>query len=621
MTKNQGHNFEQLSEEMQWLLKNMTNAFVLYEAIYGKDGQFLDCRYLFINDAYKNIFNIPAEKIIGKTHSDVWGKGDSPLIDHYEQVAIEGITANFELFHEPSHKYLKFNVYRPWQGHQHFCVVFEDITEQKQADEKIIQKNRELEKASEALIQSENKFRLLFESANDAIFILEEGRFVDTNAKTLDLFQTTMPEMIGRTPWDFSPLYQPDGQSSVKKAKELIKKTTKGQPNSFEWLHLRKDGTTFEAEINLNAFNLNDRTYIQAIVRDITSRKEALRALEQSENKFRNIFNNSSDAIVISDLNQQFREINNRFINILGFNKKEFYESKTTDIIAKDYREKILERNKQLKQGKTVPDMEVELITKDKKRIPVEINSQLINYNEEKAILTVVRDIRERKELQQKIIDTMIETEERERQKMAQDLHDDLGPLLSTMNMYLQALLESDNKETQKTYLKKIGEIIQESIANVRQISNDLSPYTLNNFGLKAALESRIDRQQQFINIRFNSNIDKTRFSNVIETIYYRITNELINNTLKHAKADKIIINLNYESDMLILEYNDNGVGFDVQKMIDQKKEGIGLSSILSRAKSLGSQYEFYSTPNKGMQFILITKTTIEGHEKNNHRG
>ncbi|MCK4344159.1 MAG: PAS domain S-box protein [Bacteroidales bacterium] len=133
----------------------------------------------------------------------------------------------------------------------------------------------------ERVKENERKYRLLFESANDAIFLMKENRFIESNQKTLEMFGCKREDIIGKTPVLFSPERQPDGELSEIKANTKINAAFQGKPERFEWLHTKLDGTPFNAEVSLNAINLKGENYLQAIVRDITGQKKAERQIEQ----------------------------------------------------------------------------------------------------------------------------------------------------------------------------------------------------------------------------------------------------------------------------------------------------------------------------------------------------
>ncbi|MDJ0781736.1 MAG: PAS domain S-box protein [Desulfosarcinaceae bacterium] len=129
--------------------------------------------------------------------------------------------------------------------------------------------------AHDALRESEERYRTLFHSANDAIFIIKDQTIVECNEKTLEIFRCSREDIIGHLPSKFSPRLQPDGTPSMEKLLATTRAARQGDPQEFEWLHKRLDGSFFEVRVNLNMVMLRNGPHIQAIVRDITERKQA----------------------------------------------------------------------------------------------------------------------------------------------------------------------------------------------------------------------------------------------------------------------------------------------------------------------------------------------------------
>ena len=126
-----------------------------------------------------------------------------------------------------------------------------------------------------ALRENEERYRLLFETSNDSIFLMKDDIFLSCNDKTLSLFKCEKKDILDHSPYVFSPEHQPDGRKSTEAALEKIDLALQGKPQVFEWVHKCFDGTLFDAEVSLNKVELHNDTFLQAIVRDISERKKA----------------------------------------------------------------------------------------------------------------------------------------------------------------------------------------------------------------------------------------------------------------------------------------------------------------------------------------------------------
>ncbi|MCK5344575.1 MAG: PAS domain S-box protein, partial [Candidatus Heimdallarchaeota archaeon] len=272
----------------------------------------------------------------------------------------------------------------------------------------------------------------------------------------------------------------------------------------------------------------------------------------------------------------------------------------TYDLIEPGDVEVLKSRLSILRKSGNLPSLQVNAITKSGRLIPVEINSQVIDYEGKKVVLSIVRDIRERREIQRRILNTIIETEEKERSRFAKDLHDGLGPLLSTTKLYIKALSTIDDPGQKEIAITNSQIAIDEAISSIKEIANNISPHILRNFGLVAALNSYVNKinDTKEIMLDFEANLNK-RLDENCELSLFRIIIELINNTLKYAKAKKASISLNKRKRLVMLDYSDDGVGFDVEKQLNEPA-GRGLLNIVNRTKTLNGKIIFNSEKGKG---------------------
>jgi signal transduction histidine kinase len=198
-------------------------------------------------------------------------------------------------------------------------------------------------------------------------------------------------------------------------------------------------------------------------------------------------------------------------------------------------------------------------------------------------------------------LNSMLEGQEMERKRLAREIHDGIGPQLSTLKMKLAGIesdLQKTSAETKDQFAKSYG-LIDEVADDLRSISHNLLPKVLIDFGLTEALESLIDKIHgtKNIDISFISSIPKKRLHHVLELGIYRICQELTNNTLKHANAKKITLQLIQVDKLMRLTYEDDGVGF----VRPDQSQGLGLMNIESRVKAFGGELNIDSVPGKGM--------------------
>ena len=217
---------------------------------------------------------------------------------------------------------------------------------------------------------------------------------------------------------------------------------------------------------------------------------------------------------------------------------------------------------------------------------------------------------RHRQLIDKRILTAVLRTEEKSRATFSKELHDGLGPLLSSAKISLSALSRTEMDQERKEIFDNTLYVVEEALRSLREISNNLSPHVLSDFGLARGIRNFIDRSQALHNVKlsFATNLRGERYNTDIEVILYRVACELVTNSLKHSGCSEIRLTLSATGDILELQYSDNGRGFNPQAMMDC---GMGLSNISSRINSLNGEFDIRSSKGKGM--TATVKVNVRG--------
>jgi PAS domain S-box-containing protein len=468
-----------------------------------------------------------------------------------------------------------------------FCLMVVNVMIRKQADEK--------------LKLSEERFRELVENMNDVFFTLNpDGIITYISPQVRRLYNYKPENLIGQP---FSEIIFPEDKDALY---YKFHETLANQMTSREFRFRSHDGQLRWANTTIGPIMENDMVVgIRGLFSDITERK-------LTENELRKLslaVEQSPASIIITNLRGGIEYVNPRFTQLTGYTSDEVIgktpsilkSGKTTDETYKDLWQKISTGN----------EWRGELLNKKKNGeyfweaasvSPIFDNDGRISH-----YLAVKEDITEKKGATKLIFDKIIETEEKERLRYSNELHDGLGPIISTIKLYFQLLAENTESEQKDTIISKASNCIEEAIQTIKEISHNLSPNVLNNFGVVAGLQNFINRLKEtaIFSIDFNCNISR-RFERNIEITIYRIVTELINNTIKYAGASVVKIDFNFskKTSMLTLVYTDNGCGFDItEKMQNQK--GLGLSNIFQRVATINGKINFLTKPGEGTKVLI----------------
>lgn len=288
---------------------------------------------------------------------------------------------------------------------------------------------------------------------------------------------------------------------------------------------------------------------------------------------------------------------------IFGYETQELIGLKLAKLVVPEYLSELDFIDTLSSTVNLLRSVELECSKKDGSTIVVEF---LFNYvAKEEMIYGVVHDITDKKQLQKNIVKAIILTEENERAYFSKELHDGLGPLLSTIKLYLQWSERAKTDQSREEIISKAEEILEEALTTVKEISNKLSPHLLINYGLVSAIQSFLDKLGETlpIQIKFDNQLDR-RLGSEIEAAIYRALIECVNNTIKHSWAKTITISLMDMDDQLKIHYRDDGIGFNLQETLSAKK-GLGLFNLQNRIQNIGGKISLFSETGKGVEYQI----------------
>ncbi|HKJ32550.1 MAG TPA: PAS domain S-box protein [Balneolales bacterium] len=338
-------------------------------------------------------------------------------------------------------------------------------------------------------------------------------------------------------------------------------------------------------------FSKDDINFVQAcanLLGGAIERKKTEDHLAANEQRYRTLFHGATDEVWLYHVKDDgeptnFIEINNATCELLGYTREELLNMSIYDIIDLDTID-LTQTIKELFTNKEIRRDSFH-ITKSGNKIPVEFTSHLFRLNGQDTVLTISRNITDRRWLEQEILSIS----EKERQRIGQDLHDGLGQMLTGIGLITKNLarkLEA-NKMPVAEEVKEIGNLIQEADEQARGLARGLMPVNLEANGLSTALQQLVTKAERIFNITCTfKNVGTTLVhNNTLAMHLYRIAQEAISNAVKHGKANNVTVFLTSNEKYVRLRIQDNGVGFPEETEISQ---GMGVRIMHYRANMIG---------------------------------
>lgn len=468
-----------------------------------------------------------------------------------------------------------------------------------------------LEETRTARNAAEEKYRQIFENAGEGIFqSTPEGCYLTANPALARMHGFDSPAELIRSRRDISreTYVEPAQREEFKRLLE-----EHGSVRGFEHETWRKDGS--KIWISVNAHAVRDETgtirYYEGTAQDITERKRAEQALRESEERYRELFENSKDAFYVQDMTGVYVSINRAAEKLTGYSREEIIGRHFSEFMTPEYA-RYVQRQLQKKldpAGETT--YEIEMITRKGRHVPVEISSRLIfELGVPVGVQGCFRDVSEKKKAQEAerhYSRRLIEAQEAERRRISRELHDQVGQILTAVKMNLHAL---QHQCTQPEILLSINDnlkVIDEAVDQVRDLSADLRPLLLDDLGLVVALPWYLERQTRNLGIpaKFVSgSLDEDdRFPSELETACFRIVQEGVTNIVRHARATRISVRLERVLSDLVLLITDDGAGFDARMLRSGTGMAtLGLRGMEERARAVGGTITIDSAPALGTE-------------------
>ncbi|MCU7549387.1 PAS domain S-box protein [Chitinophagaceae bacterium LB-8] len=381
----------------------------------------------------------------------------------------------------------------------------------------------------------------------------------------------------------------------------------------IEVINYKKNGETYWADVSCHpVFDENGALkQFFSIATDITKRKRA----EEEMKRLALIIRQTDNLVMLCDKDARIKWVNDAFIQKTGFSLQEALGKNPAELLSGPETDaRSIEHLREMKRNGEPFHVELLSYTKNKEKFWVENTGQaVVDAKGELEIFSIMTDVTERKLLeekldreremrQRKIAAAVIEAQEREQAHVSRELHDNVNQVLTTVKLYAE--LCRDGIGDTKGMLDKTSDLLQGCIDAIRSLSKRLSAPSLGSIKLKESIKDLVDTVAATNKIRVcleTIGIEGLEVNQEVHLALYRILQEQLTNILRHAQANNVQIVIDLIEDVLCLQVIDDGRGFDTK----QKREGIGLTNMRSRAENLGGTLSLASTPGAGCQLMV----------------
>lgn len=494
------------------------------------------------------------------------------------------------------------------EGKEYHCAFVRDITERKRAEA--------------ALKASETRFRAIFDQTFQFIGLMKtDGTMIEANRSALQFAGIREEEVLGQFFWD-TPWWR-HSLELQNRLREAVQQAVGGTMVRFEATHPHPTGELAYVDFSLKPVR-DEHGNVTLLIpegRDITERKLVEEALRKSEERYRNIFENALEGIFQTMPDGKYVAVNPALARIYGYDSPDDMVATVTNLGGHLYvdpgrRDEFI---RLMQEQERVTGFEALVYRKDGSWIWVsegvralrDTDGTLVGYE------GTVEDVTQRKLGESRLRATLEElrmlsgrlvtVREEEQTRIARELHDELGVGLTCLKVDLSRLHaimgELRGARARKKMEDKIRSMVQQvdvTIASVQRIVTELRPRILDDLGLVAAIEWQCQDFQQRTGIpcTCESSADDIAMEPEQATSLFRICQEALTNTARHAKATAIQVRIKQSDNNLLLAIQDDGVGISCEKLTESTS--LGLLGMRERAASLGGQVSIAGSPGKG---------------------
>lgn len=371
-----------------------------------------------------------------------------------------------------------------------------------------------------------------------------------------------------------------------------------------------------------------DRVMIQ--ISDLTDYHKVEESIKRLENRYQAIFQSSEIGIAIISSSFRVIEVNEALIEMSGLKPevlrglriKDFIKSEDSAQIQQNLDDIFSEKNEFFQKQVLITDANsnekwwkftVSLIKEEHGKsnfaiaLVEDITEQKSIERERENLFDEVNKARKRLESLTKFL---LNAQETERGNISRELHDEVGQVLTAINIELQSILKLSPSKKIKVHIAEGTKLVDYAIQKTKNLSINLRPSMLDDLGLISAVRWFLKKEQQRtnLNIMFSADTQTTRFRSEIEITCYRIIQESLTNIMRHANAKNVWVNIVEEEALIKLEIKDDGIGFDSEEVFTKVHEGksMGLVSMMERVELIGGKIDFETNKGRTGTSIII---------------